>query len=394
MGTIVERKRQDGDTAFMVKIILKRKGIIVHRESKTLESKRAAKAWMKQREVELAQPGEIARLNAKQITLKDAIERYIYESGSRSRRRAEQLRRALAHPVAAKPCSDIRTSDLVTMGKSFSTQVAPTSVLSYMSHLASVFALARPAWGYPLDRKEIRDAIFVLRKLGIAGHSRHRDRRPTLDELDRIMTLLRKKPMRRVDAYPSHILVAFAIYSARRQDEICNLRWDDYRGDHILVRGMKDPVRGDINDEWCNLPPEASRIIDAMPRVSDRIFAYGAATLGGAFTSACGILGIENLHFHDLRHEAISRLFEMGKTIPEVAAISGHRTWGNLKRYAHLRQTGDKFAGWQWLDTVCQPEDQAFVIAYSPRRNRKQMVPDERYFAPPDDWQPKEMPEV
>jgi integrase len=45
--------------------------------------------------------------------------------------------------------------------------------------------------------------------------------------------------------------------------------------------------------------------------------------------------GIEDLHFHDLRHEAISRFFEMGLTVPEVASISGHRDTRMLLRYAH-----------------------------------------------------------
>lgn len=46
--------------------------------------------------------------------------------------------------------------------------------------------------------------------------------------------------------------------------------------------------------------------------------------------------GIEDLHFHDLRHEAISRFFEMGLTMPEVALISGHRSPRMLMRYTHM----------------------------------------------------------
>ena len=48
-------------------------------------------------------------------------------------------------------------------------------------------------------------------------------------------------------------------------------------------------------------------------------------------------MGLEDLHFHDLRHEAISRLFEKGLSIPEVALISGHRDFRMLFRYTHLR---------------------------------------------------------
>lgn len=66
------------------------------------------------------------------------------------------------------------------------------------------------------------------------------------------------------------------------------------------------------------------------------------------------MLGIKDLHFHDLRHEGISRLFEMAQTIPQVASVSGHRSWQSLKRYTHMEEVGDKWANWKWLDVVCR----------------------------------------
>jgi integrase len=61
------------------------------------------------------------------------------------------------------------------------------------------------------------------------------------------------------------------------------------------------------------------------------------------------VLEIRDLHFHDLRHDGISRLFELGEKIPAVAAVSGRRSWNSLKRYTHLRRSGDKYAGWDRL---------------------------------------------
>jgi hypothetical protein len=43
---------------------------------------------------------------------------------------------------------------------------------------------------------------------------------------------------------------------------------------------------------------------------------------------------------------------KMGKTIPQAASVSGHKSWQSLQRYTHLKQTGDKYAGWEWLDAV------------------------------------------
>jgi integrase len=83
-----------------------------------------------------------------------------------------------------------------------------------------------------------------------------------------------------------------------------------------------------------------------------RVFPYTTDAVSAAFTRACQLLNIEDLHFHDLRHDGISRLFEMGKTIPQAASVSGHKSWQSLQRYTHLRQTGDKYSGWKWLDVV------------------------------------------
>ncbi len=56
-----------------------------------------------------------------------------------------------------------------------------------------------------------------------------------------------------------------------------------------------------------------------------------------AFSRATRRAGIEDLHFHDLRHEATTRLFEQGLTIMEVSSITGHRDLQMLRRYTHLR---------------------------------------------------------
>ena len=86
-----------------------------------------------------------------------------------------------------------------------------------------------------------------------------------------------------------------------------------------------------------------------MPKRKSEIFPYSPDAITANFTRACKLLGIEDLHFHDLRHDGISRLFEMGWNIPHVAAVSGHRSWVTLKRYTHIRETGDKYATWAGL---------------------------------------------
>lgn len=68
-----------------------------------------------------------------------------------------------------------------------------------------------------------------------------------------------------------------------------------------------------------------------------RVFPYNPKSVGANFTRACQLRGLEDLRFHDLRHEATSRLFECGSDIPEVAHFTLHESWTTLKRYTHLR---------------------------------------------------------
>lgn len=194
----------------------------------------------------------------------------------------------------------------------------------------------------------VRDAIALLWEDGILARSDERSRRPTLEELDRILTLAAGNKRQKL---PLVILVVFAIFSARRLGEICRLRWEDvdFERKKVLVRDMKHPRKKRGNDVWCSLTDEAMAIIEAMPRTGEYVFPYDANSAGTAFRRHVEKAGIEDLHFHDLRHEGVSRLFEMGWTAPFVMKVSGHKTSTMLDRYEHVQTRGDKFAGWSWL---------------------------------------------
>ncbi|WP_434722669.1 tyrosine-type recombinase/integrase [Mesorhizobium sp. RIZ17] len=69
----------------------------------------------------------------------------------------------------------------------------------------------------------------------------------------------------------------------------------------------------------------------------DRIFPFNHKSVGTAFRRGCGDLDIRDLHFHNLRHEGTSRLFEAGFTIEQVALVPGHKDWKMLRRYTHLK---------------------------------------------------------
>jgi integrase len=363
MATIVERKRKDGTPSYLAQIIRRAHGL---KESKTFPSRKAAEAWAKKREREigtdLAEGRSPLSQKAQAVTLGDAIDKYLKESVKEIGDTKAQCLRTIRneYSIAEKQCDRITSQDLVALVAELHKRPGLKSASTagnYLSHLSAVFKVARVAWGMPLDKRAMEDAMEACKALGTVAKSEKRDRRPTLPELDKLMQHFANKLAYRPKSCPMHRVTAFAIFSARREDEICRITWGDYQPDakRVMVRDMKHPGDKVGNDVWVNLPDPACAIIDAMPKVSDRIFPYTADAVSAAFTRACKALGIPDLHFHDLRHEGASRLFEMGWNIPHVMEVTGHRTWSSLQRYTHLRETGDKFAGWTWIDKVTAP---------------------------------------
>jgi integrase len=359
MGTIVPRKRADGSTAFLARIRIKEGGEIVYSESETFEKRHRAETWLEDREKELAKPGAMERARGDDPPLGAVIDRYVEESFEAiGRTKAQVLRAIKKYRIAKLRCSEIESADVVQLATDLRKDGTRTgqTVQNYLSHLSAVFAIARPSWKYPLNPVAMEDAFTACRKRKITMKARERDRRPTIAEIDKLIELFLRAERARPGSIPMAKITLFAMFATRRQEEITTLRWPDLETEprqRTLVRDMKHPGDKVGNDVWCDVPPEAMRVILSMPRVSECIFPYNHKTISARFTRACQKLGIVDLHFHDLRHEGISRLFEMGESIPHVAAVSGHRSWASLKRYTQLQQRGDKWAGWKGLDLVC-----------------------------------------
>lgn len=350
MGTITSRRRKDGTTGYTAQIRIKRDGALIHTEAETFDRKPAAAAWLKKRETELAQPGALEKLRAPDPPLSKVIDQYLEESRRDYGKTKKQVLRTIRESsLGAMKCSAIGSAQILEFAQSIGAK--PQTVGNYLAHLASVFAVARPAWGYPLDKTAIDDARTVGKRMGVTSRSQQRERRPTLDELDRLMEHYGTMQRKRADALPMQDIIRFAIFSTRRLDEITRITWEDLdeARSEIIVRDMKHPGEKIGNDVRVNLPPPALAIIRQQPTRAGRIFPFNGDSISTSFTRACQILGIEDLHFHDMRHEGISRLFELGATIPQAATVSGHRTWTSLKRYSHIRQAGDKYAAWAWL---------------------------------------------
>ena len=120
-----------------------------------------------------------------------------------------------------------------------------------------------------------------------------------------------------------------------RRGELVNLRWSHLDLTKRVLR-IPDTKIG----EACEIPlsSRAIEILNGLPRgIDGKVFALTANSISQAFERVTKRADIEDLRFHDLRHEATSRLFERGLNPIQVAAITGHKTLQMLKRYTHLR---------------------------------------------------------
>ena len=238
MGTIVERAGKNGTTGYHAQIVVKRDGK-VHRETRTFDRRAAAAAWIRKRETDLDAPGAHDQAKVEDPTLGAAIDRYVAESRkSIGRTKAQVLQAIKGYPLAALPCSAVTRAEITAFITELGKGRDPSTVGNYLSHLSAVMTSARRGWGWPLDPEALKDAAFVARRMGLVGKSKRRKRLPTLDELDRLMTHFGAVRSRRPSSLPMQRIVAFALYSTRRQEEIVRITWADldWPRSRVLVR--------------------------------------------------------------------------------------------------------------------------------------------------------------
>ncbi len=349
--TITVRTRADGTKSYRAAIRIKRKGKIVYRESRTFDRKALAKDWAVRRELELQEPGALDKVRHRGITIGDLINRYQIEFGAGfGRSKSRDMERLQGYDLANLDAVEVTSQDFVAHVMGRLKTVKPQTAANDLIWLRGVFNTARSAWGIPAALDALNDAAETCRRERLVGKPAQRNRRPTLDELEALLEYGESTASRR--EIPMTEIILFALFSARRQDEITRIRWADLdaRTQSVVVPDMKHPSHKTGNNRRVYLTDEAWAIIQRQPRTEDRIFPFNSKSISARFTEWCKFLGIEDLHFHDLRHECISWLFERGWDIPRVAGVSGHTTWSSLQRYTHLSQSEphDKYDGWQY----------------------------------------------
>ena len=312
---------------------IRRKGVS---ESKTFQTKRQAEAWARQREADLDAGRDAPARPARELTVSDVIKAY-RKIRDASRPISDQsnehyMLKALNAGLGGKTVDRLTPQDLVTYCTiRAEASAGPYTLNMEMSKLGTVFK-----YGGIQLRAILPDVVGqsrpLLVHLRLIGGGGKRERRPTADEIDRI---LEHMTATYGEVYAE--AVRFAIASAMRRGEICALKHSDIDANKVATIWRKHPRKGQV-EERVPLLDDAWEIVSRQPASEDgRIFPIEAGTLSKYFTWTCRALSIPDLHLHDMRHEGASRLFEEGLQIEHVALVTGHKSWNMLRRYTQLK---------------------------------------------------------
>jgi len=375
MATITTRNKANGKPSFTAQVRIKKSGKVIFSKSETFTQRKLAEKWAAR--TEKSWHDGTYSLVAPASTFAALINRYRMDIEKEVGKTMIQCLRTLEGMDETNVgCHEVNPTFLIDLARALKKEGrCAATVNNYMQHLYGLFTVAETAYKIPLKYEDMQSAMRTLRKLKIVGKANKRDRRPQLEELNDLMEEAFARSARG-NAAPLHKIIAFAIASSRRLSEITRIRWDDlnYADKKVRVRDMKHPGQKEGNDVWVLLSDEALQIIMSMPKVDDKIFPYQSDSLSTAFMRLVELFeNIEDLHFHDLRHEAVSRAFEMGWSAAKVRMMSGHRSWSSLEIYTNLEKIGDRLEGWKWWDVVFQSETPERVDALKKRLASRKM---------------------
>lgn len=231
----------------------------------------------------------------------------------------------LRHSMADYSLARISPSDFSAYRERRQAEVKAGTVNRELSIIKHAFDIAMREWDIPLRH----NPLGKIKKLKVQNS---RNRRLLPEEFEAIEA-------EATNSRNPHImrLIRFAIETAMRRGEILRLKWSDI---DLKARTLFIPVAKNGHSRTIPLSRQAIAILQelqtAQQRGGDLVFPLSDNAAKLAWQRLIERTNIENLHFHDFRHEAISRFFERGLSVPEVALISGHRDFGMLFRYTHM----------------------------------------------------------
>jgi integrase len=316
------QKRVNGDGSITYRAQIRVRGFPPL--SKSFHRRTDAKQWIEETKTAI-RGGSAVSNEAQRTTLRDALDRYLREVTPTKKGKLRERGRVkawMSHSLAFRYLSQLRGSDFATYRDERRAEgKAENTIRIELALISRLYKTAARDWGMEGLRNPIANITMP------AG-SNQRDRRLVDDEEKTLFNELHKR-----GPYMQP-LAEFAIETAMRQGELLSLTWADVDLQK-RVASLKDTKNSEPRD--VPLSTRALVILKTLPRPIDsmaRVFPLEQDHVIRSFRQACNDAVIGDLKFHDLRHEAVSRICDK-LPMHEAMRVTGHKTPAMLMRYYH-----------------------------------------------------------
>lgn len=313
--------RMRGENSWHVQI--RRSGLPT--QTKTLSSRKEAEMWARLIESEMDRGVFHDKRASESTTLGDVINQFAntvlpqLKSGRSDISRCNLIIKEMGH----LPLSKIGTVEVARFRDNLVKHYAPATVKNFLTLLNRAMKFAQIDMGIFLPND------LPVAKIRMPKINNQRDRRLEETEFNKLMS---NSPQQL-----RHVIL-FAIETAMRRSEIASLCWKDinFMEKYAFLRETKNGTSRKV--PLSNRAFDVLKMVNSSPVGNENIFGYSHPdSITTAFTRACDKSRISNLRFHDLRHEATTRLFECGLNVIEAATVTGHKELRMLQRYTHLK---------------------------------------------------------
>jgi integrase len=300
--------------------------------AKSFSSKSDALKWARSVESQL----DLGVLAPKQTMprLMPIVDRYVEEVTLTKKGKSQELYRAnqFRKTKLADMQLDKITGEVVAQYRDARLkEVSPNTVRLELAFLSVVFEQCRKEWGFVVSNP--------VRQIRMPKPGKPRQRRLEAGEEEALLQACRES-----GAHYLHTFVVLAIETAMRFGELAGVVWENVS---LEKRTIFLPDTKNGSPRTVPLSTRALNAIQTQPRsINGRLFSAKPGSIRSAFLIALTKAQrtkpesnefLRGLRFHDLRHEAVTRLFEKGLNPMEVGMVSGHKTLSMLQRYTHLR---------------------------------------------------------
>jgi len=294
-------------------------------ETRSFLTHQEAERWARSVESELDQGGYTSPAGAQKTTLGALIQRYVAEvlpSMKGAHEDAIRLRAICRRPICKNSIAALTPAKVAEYRDLRLKEVAPGTVVRELAYLSSIINHGRREWGIHAD-----NPVALVRK---PTQPKGRERVLTSAERERLLAEL--QPAGRRNVWMRSVVV-LALETGMRRSELLALRWGD-----INLERRTATLHMTKNGESRVVPLSTSAIlaIASMPRsICGAVFPITACALAANFDKAVARAKLPDLHFHDLRHTAITQMATKLPNLIELAAVSGHKSLKMLQRYYH-----------------------------------------------------------